>query len=417
MLSDLSAASSALNWLEPLSLAIIAYPFVTSLLWSFTSLHYLARRALRATMPTDVSSALSYSVVIPFHAEPNGALTTARSLVSVSPAPNEIVLIDDGSPVGLDSRIDLPAGVRVVRLARNVGKAGALQSVLRSLRSDVVVCLDADTISETQDWLVMLAQFNDPSLGAVTGKIRPMRTKGLIEWLQALDYLTVIAVIKAAETSWGGLMTVSGAFTAFRASALRDVGGWSASSATEDIDLSWRLQAAGWRIAFESDWIARVEMAPTLKALWRQRRRWSAGLGRALRDHGAICLARARHAPIIVITLTSILWMTSIIALIVLHLTSAARGEAPAAFDGQFLITIAVAGLAVFYAQLAAAIWVDGRGVLSNWRCIVIAPLYPLYFWGVLSTSFLSGFPKGLLRRDNGRWLRTQRVGEISGVQ
>ena len=42
-----------------------------------------------------------YTVLIPFHAEPDAALSTMRSLASVTPAPREIIIIDDGSPASI----------------------------------------------------------------------------------------------------------------------------------------------------------------------------------------------------------------------------------------------------------------------------------------------------------------------------
>ena len=84
--------------------------------------------------------------------------------------------------------------------------------------------------------------------------------------MQTLDYLAVIGLVKNAEDRWGGLMTVSGAWVAFRREALRDVGCWNERTAAEDIDLSWRMQAAGWRIVYDRSWIACVEMVPTWRA-------------------------------------------------------------------------------------------------------------------------------------------------------
>lgn len=397
---------------------IFAYPFVTCTLWSLSGLLYVLSRALAKRAPTGSSVLPRYSVVIPFHAEPDAALATVRSLGAVTPAPAEIIIIDDGSPNSISKEMVLPRNARVVRLARNRGKAGALQAVLPGISTELVVCMDADTQSESRDWTPMLKSFADPGLAAVTGKIRPVEGGGWVEWFQALDYLTVIAVIKAAESTWGGLLTVSGAFTAYRTSALRSIGGWSSASSTEDIDASWRLQSSGWRLAFESDWTARVEMAPSVPALWRQRRRWSAGLGRALRDHGlASLLCGARHLPIMVLTLTSLAWMATMLALIGVFVLDALGAPALApAIDMARMTSFAIAGITAFYAQLVTAMAVDGRNFARHWRCMLIAPLYPAYFWSILLTSFLAGFPRGCLRRDKGNWSRTLRRVEFQAV-
>jgi poly-beta-1,6-N-acetyl-D-glucosamine synthase len=394
---------------------LLAYPFATCLLWSFSGLFYLARHHRSKRNLGHARNHHAYTVLIPFHAEPESALNTMRSLANVTPAPREIVIIDDGSPRSIPFSTVLPDNARIVRLPRNLGKAGALQSVLAEISTELVVCLDADTQSESPDWSPMLAAFDDPDLAAVTGKIRPVEGGAPLEWFQALDYLTVIAVIKAAESAWGGLLTVSGAFTAFRTSALRSIGGWSSKSSTEDIDASWRLQSMGWRLAFEKDWIARVEMAPNLPALWRQRRRWSAGLGRALRDYGAnSVLNGARHLPVLVLTLASVSWIVTILTFCALALLNwnTAPSAAVQAFPNRFLY-IMLTGVVAFFAQVVTAIAIDGRHPRQHWRSILIAPLYPVYFWSVLMSSFLAGFPIGFMRRDNGTWKRTQRKREV----
>lgn len=398
--------------------ALLSYPFVTSLLWSLSGLYYVLSRSLKRGNAVSARPLADYTVIIPFYAESDAALASARSLAAITPSPAEILIVDDGSPVPLPHDTELPPGARVLRLNRNRGKAGALQVALASVKTEVIVCLDADTQSKSLDWSTMLANFDDPKLGALTGKICPTSGGGIVEWFQALDYLTVIAVIKSAESAWGGLLTVSGAFTAYRTSALRSIGGWDNTSPTEDIDASWRLQTAGWRLAFESNWVARVEMAPNVGALWRQRRRWSSGLGRALRDHGINAITNgAQHLPIIILTLAGLTWLTSVLAFLVIAAPAAlTSSETHVWFTPQSIATIFAMGLAAFYAQLATAMIVDGRNPVTHWRSALLAPLYPLYFWGILLTSFLAGFPKGLLRHGDGNWQRTVRRIEARGV-
>jgi hypothetical protein len=65
---------------------------------------------------------------------------------------------------------------------------------------------------------------------------------------------------------------------------------------------------------------------------------------------------------------------------------------------------------AIFILQIGVAILVD-RGTWKRYPLLVLfSPLYPLYFWLILVTSFLAGFPKGMLRRDGGRWEPTAEI-------
>ncbi|MDQ6861041.1 MAG: glycosyltransferase, partial [Verrucomicrobiota bacterium] len=298
---------------ESIAEYIDIFPLVICLIWSIYGVICLINSFRRKTIPAHLPR---YSVIIPFYAEPAGALRTARSLSDVQPPPDEILLVDDGSPDAeecarvLDAA-SLPRGARVVRLPSNRGKAAALNAALREAKAEIVVCLDADTVVHSKNWDGMLARFaSSPGVGGVTGKIWPADPRSLVELMQTLDYLAVIGLVKNAEDRWGGLMTVSGAWVAFRRQALLDIGCWNETTAAEDIDLSWRMQAAGWRMAYDRAWIAFVEMVPTWRALWRQRRRWSRGLGHAVRDHFPEALRRgATHIPVALMTFLGASWL------------------------------------------------------------------------------------------------------------
>ncbi len=398
------------------------FPLVISLLWSiygFVAL-FRARAARRRPLPARLPS---YTVLIPFYAEPKGALRSALSLGQADPPPDEIILIDDGSPDGM-GQIDvtaLPPRTRVLRLEKNGGKAAALNAALREVRSEVIACLDADTVVHTPDWTPLLARFElDPEIGAVSGKIWPAEPETLAQRMQALDYLAVIGLVKNAEDQWGGLMTVSGAWVAFRRTAVEEAGGWNEATAAEDIDLSWRLQAAGWRLAYEGSVIAFVEMVPTWRGLWRQRRRWSRGLGRTVSEHiGGVTNPGAAHVPVAFLSLLGATWLWTSLTLGIIRVVDLAyqltRG-APLVSGPVVsrMVVYAGIGFGFFFVQLLIASFLD-RG---PWRrypgLLMLAPLYPLYFWAISLTTFVVGFPNGLLRRDRGRWRRTLRSIELA---
>ena len=57
-----------------------------------------------------------------------------------------------------------------------------------------------------------------------------------------------------------------------------------------------------------------------------------------------------------------------------------------------------------FGLQISVAILTDR----ADWRryppLVIAALMYPIYFWLVLFSSFVYGFPKGFFRRDSGKW-------------
>ncbi len=408
---------------ESIAEYIDLFPIVVCLVWCIYGVNCLIRSFRKRHIPSVLPG---YSVLIPFYAEPAGALRTAQSLAGVDPQPEEILLVDDGSPRGTE-RIDaldessLPPRTRLLRYPVNRGKAAALNAALAEIRSDIVVCLDADTVVHTNSWREMLARFAaTPGVGAVAGNVWPAQSRSLPQLMQALDYLAVIGLVKNAEDRWGGIMTVSGAWVAFRRSALLSVGSWNEATSAEDIDLSWRLQADGWRVVYEPHWIARVEMVPTWKALWRQRRRWSQGLGHAVRDHLRGVLRRgATHLPVALVTVLGAGWLWAslmagsvrlgIVALRISHGKQVIHG----AVWSRVLVYVAIC-FGFFLLQLLIATLLDR----SRWRLypklFLLAPLYPIYFWAISLTTFVVGFPQGFFRHDSGKWSRTLRNAELS---
>ena len=409
------ALRSLVDWpggiLDCLEDFILFFPLLLSLSWSVSALVKLALVACKAwAARPDRVELPTLAVLIPFYGDGREAMRTLDSLRDVTPRPQEIVLIDDGSPAGggLPADFLLPAGVTLLRLPRNVGKAGALSAALREVESDVVVCMDADTTAMTTDWAPMLGQFaRSKELGAITGKIRPRRLGNLAQWMQAIDYLAVICMVKCSESLWGGLTTVSGAWVAYRRQALVETGGWNVKASAEDIDLSWHLQSSGWRLHYDFNWTANVEMASRWGSLWKQRRRWSSGMAQTLRKQvGGVFRPGARHGVISFLTVLGCLWVVSSLGMILVTLGALWNGRLGLAplRGHEGLITL---GGEAFVLQLLVGILVD-RG---SWRryplMIVLAFVYPVYFWGILFTSNIAGLYQGFFHKENGRWLPT----------
>jgi len=74
------------------------------------------------------------------------------------------------------------------------------------------------------------------------------------------------------------LPIVSGNIGAFRRSALEKAGPFLEGFIGEDLELTWRVHKAGYKVNFRPNAIVYVEVPSTIRGLWRQRVRWSRGL-------------------------------------------------------------------------------------------------------------------------------------------
>ncbi len=386
---------------------ILFFPLLLSLSWSISALVKLVLYVFRRSNSVNLNETTlpSFSVLIPFYGDGSQAVRSYESLREVTPRPQAIFLIDDGSPVGggLPKEFLMPSEVTLLRLPQNKGKAAALNAALHLIESEIVVCLDADTTALTKSWSPMLAQFTkNQTLGAITGKIRPRQMKNLVQWMQAIDYLAVICMVKCSESLWGGLTTVSGAWVAYRRQALVETGGWNSKAGAEDIDLSWKLQSSGWRLDYDFNWTANVEMASRWSSLWKQRRRWSCGMAQTLRKQAlGIFRPGARHGMISLLTVLGCLWVVSSFGMVFVTLIKLLKGQIGLFHGSEGLLTL---GGGAFILQLLVGILID-RGSWQRYPLmILLAFIYPIYFWCILFTSNIAGLYQGFFRRDNGKW-------------
>ena len=134
----------------------------------------------------------------------------------------------------------------------------------------------------------MTPHFKSARVGAVAGNPRVRNADNLLSRLQAIEFSSVIGLMRRAQRIWGRVMCVSGVVGMFRKSALIDSGMYSPGMATEDIDLTWKLQARFYDIRYEPSALVWMLVPETLGVWWAQRRRWALGLGQVLRRHSSI---------------------------------------------------------------------------------------------------------------------------------
>ena len=63
----------------------------------------------------------------------------------------------------------------------------------------------------------------------------------------------------------------------WRAACIRDAGGWRSTTLTEDLELSYRAQLAGWRFLYLPDVVVPAQLPPQMAAYKRQQARWAQG--------------------------------------------------------------------------------------------------------------------------------------------
>lgn len=172
---------------------------------------------------------------------------------------------------GVDAR-------HVRREEREGYKAGALAAGVRRARGEYFLVLDADFVAPRHLLHQLVPAFDDPEVGFVQAAWSHVNEDA--SWLtrgQALLLDGHFAVEHRARHGTGLFFNFNGTAGMWRRSCLEDAGGWSGETLTEDLELSYRAQMAGWKGVYRDDVRVPGELPPTLRALEVQQRRWTRG--------------------------------------------------------------------------------------------------------------------------------------------
>ncbi|MFO7794471.1 MAG: glycosyltransferase family 2 protein, partial [Candidatus Nanohaloarchaea archaeon] len=159
----------------------------------------------------------------------------------------------------------------------NKGKAAALNTGLEEASGDYVVVQDADSKIENQLLYKAVTNMeNDKGLGAVIASIKPLKADNFIRRLQTVEY-QLTNFYRMLMTEINTLNVTPGAFSIYRTSDVKSVGGFDVGNLTEDLEMAFKLRKSGKMfemIYFDSSY---TDFPATFKGLYNQRVRWSRG--------------------------------------------------------------------------------------------------------------------------------------------
>lgn len=172
------------------------------------------------------------------------------------------------------------APIEVVRRSERRGfKAGALAYGLERSEHELVAIFDADFLPEP-DFLERTVGHlvADPEVGLVQARWgHDNRETSWLTRAQAVFLDGHFAVEHRARAALGHFFNFNGTAGIWRRAAIEAAGGWRDLTITEDLDLSYRAQLAGWRFVYLDDVVTPAELPESWLAFRAQQARWVRG--------------------------------------------------------------------------------------------------------------------------------------------
>ena len=164
------------------------------------------------------------------------------------------------------------------REVRTGFKAGALADGLRLASGELIAVFDADFVPPPDFLERAVGVFEDPGVGMVQARWGHVnRRYSLLTRLQALLLDGHFVLEHGGRHRGGCFFNFNGAAGIWRRAAIESAGGWQHDTLTEDLDLSYRAQLAGWRFVFLPDVVAPAELPVEMSAFKLQQHRWAKG--------------------------------------------------------------------------------------------------------------------------------------------
>lgn len=232
------------------------------------------------------------TVTLPAKNEEKGLEETAKSVMALDYPKDkiEMIIVNDGST---DRTLDIAKKIQkehkeysisIISHAVNQGKGRSLNDALKTAKGEFFVCLDADSVIDSDALHKMLPVFDNEKVATVLPLMKVKNPKGIIGKMQWCEYL-INLFYKGIMGKVDCVHVSPGPFSLYRRSVLEKIGGFSETHMTEDMEITLRIQKFHYKIVQLLNTSVYTRVPTTWKGLYRQRNRWYKGTMFTLKDH------------------------------------------------------------------------------------------------------------------------------------
>ena len=158
-------------------------------------------------------------------------------------------------------------------------KAGALDEGLKVAKGQLIAIFDADFVPPPQWIMQVVHHFAEPTIGMVQTRWTHLnRDYSFLTQVEAILLDGHFVLEHGGRSRAGVFFNFNGTAGMWRRTTIGEAGGWQHDTLTEDTDLSYRAQMAGWKFKYLQDVECPAELPIEMTAFKTQQARWAKGL-------------------------------------------------------------------------------------------------------------------------------------------
>jgi cellulose synthase/poly-beta-1,6-N-acetylglucosamine synthase-like glycosyltransferase len=169
--------------------------------------------------------------------------------------------------------------IYIHRTNRHGFKAGALDEGLNIAKGEFIAIFDADFVPPPTWLMSVIHHFAEPHIGMVQTRWTHLnRDYSMLTEIEAILLDAHFILEHGARVRTDDFFNFNGTAGMWRRKAITDAGGWQHDTLTEDTDLSYRSQIAGWKFKYLPAIECPAELPIEMTAFKTQQARWAKGL-------------------------------------------------------------------------------------------------------------------------------------------
>jgi cellulose synthase/poly-beta-1,6-N-acetylglucosamine synthase-like glycosyltransferase len=231
---------------------------------------------------------VAVTVLVPAHNEA-GTIDRCLDAIAASTYPvSQIIVVADACTDDTANRARAHGATVLETDCKD--KAGAQNTALPLATGEILVGVDADTFM-APDCIARYIEaiehggVDRQGLDAVGGTVLPAQDRGFFIRGRQFAYALARRWWRLAQSAVGRVQVLTGASYASKTEAIRAVGGFPSVGISADMDATWTLHRAGYKVEYLGSAMAYTMDPETWTAYTLQMRRWASGYFQTMRKH------------------------------------------------------------------------------------------------------------------------------------